>query len=181
MTDASIPARPGVIMKETAENSRDALLDILNAAPKGAFQGRRWRWLLLGGAALILPALLWLLSSGGKNAGGEYLTAEAVTGNLVVTVSASGTLQPTKSVDVGSEQSGTLASVLAQENDQVKKRQLLGPTRHHQAAGGRRQVPGGAGGGGGLGRPGPGGAGADAPGGETVRRQGASQNRTGNG
>jgi HlyD family secretion protein len=34
-------------------------------------------------------------------------------------------LQPTKSVDVGSELSGTLATVLVQENDQVKKGQLL--------------------------------------------------------
>ena len=113
-------------MKETADNSReDALLDILNTAPQGVVQGRRWRWRLMGAAALILPALFWLLSSGGRNAAGEYITAEAVTGNLVVTVSASGTLQPTKSVDVGSEQSGTLATVLAQENDRVKQGQLL--------------------------------------------------------
>jgi HlyD family secretion protein len=48
-----------------------------------------------------------------------------VTGNLVVTVSASGTLEPTTSVDVGSEMSGTVARVLVQENDHVKKGQLL--------------------------------------------------------
>jgi len=46
-------------------------------------------------------------------------------GNLMVTVSATGTLQPTTSIDVGSEQSGTLAAVLVQENDHVKRGQLL--------------------------------------------------------
>ncbi|HMX15899.1 MAG TPA: efflux RND transporter periplasmic adaptor subunit, partial [Rhodocyclaceae bacterium] len=44
---------------------------------------------------------------------------------LMVTVSATGTLQPTTSIDVGSEQSGTLAAVLVQENDRVKRGQLL--------------------------------------------------------
>lgn len=112
-------------MKETAENSRDALLGVLNAAPQGIWQGGRRRWLLLGGAGLLLIILLALLAGGGKRAAGQYVSEEAGLGNLVVSVSASGTLQPTTSIDVGSEQSGTLASVLAQENDFVKKGQLL--------------------------------------------------------
>jgi HlyD family secretion protein len=110
-------------MKETPENSRDALLDILNAAPKSGGKGR-WGWLLIG-AVILLLVLFWLFSSGGKQTSGQYLTEAVVTGNLVVTVSASGTLEPITSVDVGSEQSGTMASVLVQENDHVKKGQLL--------------------------------------------------------
>jgi HlyD family secretion protein len=46
-------------------------------------------------------------------------------GNLTVTISASGTLQPTRSVDVGSELSGTLVEVLVDDNDRVSKGQVL--------------------------------------------------------
>lgn len=77
------------------------------------------------GAAMLVIVLIIVLSGGNSPTGGQFVTEEASTGNLVVTASASGTLQPTKSVDVGSELSGTLASVLVQENDRIKKGQLL--------------------------------------------------------
>lgn len=110
-------------MNRTTPNSDQALQDIIATAPHGLFHGKR-RWLLIAALpVLLLIAILFL--SGGKPAGGQFVTEEAARGNLVVTVSASGTLQPTQSVDVGSEQSGTLASVLVQENDRVKKGQLL--------------------------------------------------------
>jgi len=113
-------------MKDAAHDSPDALLGVLNSAPKGALRGHKGRWLLAGaGGVLALAVIGWLVFSGDDDSGGRYVAEAAQTGNLVVTVSASGTLQPTKSVDVGSEQSGTLASVLVQENDLVKKGQLL--------------------------------------------------------
>lgn len=112
-------------MKEPPENSRDTLLEILNAAPKSESWDRRWRWRLSGAAALTLLVLAGLFFSGRNTAEVQYITEAVATGHLVVTVSASGTLQPTTSVDVGSEQSGTLARVLVQENDYVKQGQLL--------------------------------------------------------
>jgi HlyD family secretion protein len=48
-----------------------------------------------------------------------------VRGNLTVTVTANGTLQPTRSVNVGSELSGTVARVLVDINDRVKRGQVL--------------------------------------------------------
>ncbi len=106
-------------------NSTDALRGLLDATVKGgAGKGRR-RWLLLGGALAALLVGIALLSAGGNGTTGEFVTEDAALGNLLVTASASGTLQPTKSVDVGSELSGTLATVLVQENDVVKKGQLL--------------------------------------------------------
>lgn len=111
-------------MKQPPDHSAEALRDLLNAAPVGAFGARRrWLW-AAGGTALLLASLL-LFAGGGNGPAGQYLSEEAALGNLLVTASASGTLQPTKSVDVGSELSGTLASVLVQENDVVKKGQLL--------------------------------------------------------
>jgi HlyD family secretion protein len=46
-------------------------------------------------------------------------------GELVVTATATGTIQPTRTVEVGSELSGTLEAIFVNENDKVKKGQLL--------------------------------------------------------
>ncbi|WP_310448287.1 efflux RND transporter periplasmic adaptor subunit [Thiobacillus sp.] len=96
--------------------------DILNAGRPSTL-GKRLRW-IAGGLAAAALVVFMLLSSGGKQSG-QYLTEDAVTGNLVVTISASGTLQPTRSVDVGSELSGTLTDVLANDNDRVVKGQII--------------------------------------------------------
>jgi HlyD family secretion protein len=112
-------------MTQPKDNSTEALLGLLNALPKGGLGAGKRRWWLIGGAAaLLVLAGIWLAGAS-NGAAGQYLSDEVTLGNLVVTASASGTLQPTKSVDVGSELSGTLSSVLVQENDIVKKGQLL--------------------------------------------------------
>lgn len=111
-------------MKPTPDNSAEALLGLLKAAPQGA-AGLNRRWLLAGAGLLVVLMAVVLFSGGNNGVTGQYVSEEIATGQLLVTASASGTLQPTKSVDVGSELSGTLASVLAQENDHVSKGQLL--------------------------------------------------------
>jgi len=87
--------------------------------------GRFLRW--IGVAAMILlGGLLFLfLRSGNDNHGPLYATETVSRGNLVVKVSATGTLEPTNQVDVGSELSGLVEVVLAQENDRVEKGQVL--------------------------------------------------------
>jgi len=85
--------------------------------------------------ASTLLALLLLLAIGAgiwfwqrqatKQAAPQYLTQPVARGRLAVTVNATGTLQPTRSVAVGSELSGTVARVLVDVNDAVKKGQLL--------------------------------------------------------
>lgn len=93
-------------------------------------KGRRSRlrfwfiWLLL---LLGLGALIWfkLLTPQSQDPTQGFITEEVKRGNLVVRVSATGTLEPTRTVDVGSELSGTLESVLVDENDRVEKDQLL--------------------------------------------------------
>lgn len=86
--------------------------------------GKRRRWLLIGGALLLVGGAIALWPGSGAPQG-QYLTEEAVMGQLVVTISASGTLQPTRSVDVGSELSGTLEAVLVNDNDRVTRGQVL--------------------------------------------------------
>jgi HlyD family secretion protein len=97
--------------------------DFLKTGTAGRLAGRR-RWLVGGLLLLIAVAVVAFLPASGSRQG-RYLTEDAVTGNLVVTISASGTLQPTRSVDVGSELSGTLEAVLVNDNDRVTKGQVL--------------------------------------------------------
>lgn len=86
---------------------------------------RSFRWpLIAAGLVLLLLILLLAMPTGGAQRG-QYVTEAAATGNLVVSITASGTLQPTRSVEVGSELSGTLMEVLVNDNDRVTKGQVL--------------------------------------------------------
>jgi HlyD family secretion protein len=53
------------------------------------------------------------------------VTEAAAKGNLTLRVTANGTLQPTRLVNIGSELSGTVLRVLVDVNDRVKKGQVL--------------------------------------------------------
>ena len=88
-----------------------------------AKRGKRWMFAAL--ALVVTGGAFYLYSGSSQERSGNYLTENAVSGNLEVSISASGTLQPTRSVDVGSELSGTLEAVLAEENDQVIKGQII--------------------------------------------------------
>jgi HlyD family secretion protein len=88
-----------------------------------------WRRRLLWGTLLLIAACAggyyaWLQNSQ-KNAAPGYVTEPAAKGNLTLTVTANGTLQPTRSVNIGSELSGTVLRVLVDVNDRVKKGQVL--------------------------------------------------------
>lgn len=107
-----------------SEQTQDEqLLNIVNSAP--TTKGKIARWLVL---ALILAAVAggWVLWSNSQNKNGvSYITEEVARGRLNVTVSATGNLQPTNQVDVGSELSGTVEKVLVDDNDRVKRGQIL--------------------------------------------------------
>lgn len=88
-------------------------------------RSRRWKW--LGGAAVLLAAGLAYFLVRGDDAAlqPQYRTEDASMGRLVVKVSATGNLQPTNTVDVGSELSGIVEKVFVDDNDSVKKGQVL--------------------------------------------------------
>jgi HlyD family secretion protein len=104
-------------------SSRPVQDDLLAGGRHGFLAGRR-RW-LLAGVVLLAVITIAILLPGGSGKQSQYLTEDAVTGNLLVTIAASGTLQPTRAVDVGSELSGTLEAVLANDNDRVVRGQVL--------------------------------------------------------
>ncbi len=100
-----------------------ALPDFLQAGKPGPLSGRR-RWIALAIGIVVIVGVIALLPGGGEKQG-NYVTEEATTGKLVVSISASGTLQPTRSVDIGSELSGTLEAVLVNDNDRVTRGQVV--------------------------------------------------------
>jgi len=80
------------------------------------------------GAALVLAAgggLWWWQASRAANAAPIYTTQAAARGNLTLSVTANGTLQPTRSINIGSELSGTVLAVNVDVNDPIKKGQVL--------------------------------------------------------
>jgi HlyD family secretion protein len=85
----------------------------------------KWRWPALG-AAFILVALYFIAPFGGdSDTRVSYTTALVSRGELTLTVTATGNLQPLNQVIVGSELSGTLATVEVDFNDEVKVDQVL--------------------------------------------------------
>lgn len=81
------------------------------------------KYLFGGGVVVALLVFAW---AGRQSAGqAQYQTQEIKRGSLTVTVSATGTLQPTNQVEVGSEISGTLKTVEVDFNDAVKRGQVL--------------------------------------------------------
>lgn len=89
--------------------------------------GRPLRRALWASAVLIVAAgTLFLYFRDQQQAEAPRYITEAVTvGTLVVKVSATGNLQPTNQVDVGSELSGIVAEVYVDDNDRVRKGQVL--------------------------------------------------------
>jgi len=107
----------------THENTGHALKEILAGGSTGIVTRSRM-WLAVA-AVVIVIAALWLLRSGGDAGALSYKTGEVTVGTLVVKVSATGSLQPTNQVDVGSELSGIVEQVYVDDNDEVTKGQLL--------------------------------------------------------
>ena len=98
---------------------------MLDEAPQRVW----WRlgvvWVSLMIALAIGAGIYYWQSSAKSSAAPVFVTEAANKGNLTLSVAANGTLQPTTSVNIGSELSGTVLRVLVDVNDKVKKGQVL--------------------------------------------------------
>lgn len=99
--------------------------------------GRRRSWTRRIVYGLIVVALIAAAVAvrGRQTAEGgtSYVTGPASVGNLVETVSATGTLRALDTVEVGSETSGRILDVLVDFNDRVEKGQVLATIDPEQA------------------------------------------------
>lgn len=108
----------------TTPPSREQLSRILAGGAPGRLAGKR-RW-IAAVALLLLAVLAWpFLRSSDDSAAQRYLSEPVTRGTLVVKVSATGNLQPTNQVDVGSELSGIVQTVFVDDNSVVRKGQEL--------------------------------------------------------
>lgn len=87
---------------------------------------RRPKWVkwAIGGAILLVVILLVSFLRSGSG-GPRYATEAATRGDMVVYVSATGNLEPTNEVTVGSELSGLVSDVFVDVNDRVTRGQAL--------------------------------------------------------
>lgn len=93
----------------------------LNAPKKSPLK----KYLLIGGIIVLLIGGGWVWIQSSTSTKTEYLTAPAQMKELTTTVSATGNLEPTNTIDVGIEVSGTITKVLVDYNDHVKAGQIL--------------------------------------------------------
>ena len=105
--------------------STPELQALLDEAPTRVWWRRRIVW---GGATLLALCVAggyWWQTNAQRNATPVFVTEAASRGKLTLSVAANGTLQPTRSVSIGSELSGTVKRVLVDVNDKIKKGQVL--------------------------------------------------------
>lgn len=118
------PALPAEAREGEAPGEAHADQDVLTQLQVGRKRRRWWPWALFG---LVVAALAgvagwrWLAPAEGP----RFEMAPVEERALVVTVTATGTLQPLNQVDVGTEVSGRVAEVLVDFNDRVEAGQVL--------------------------------------------------------
>ena len=86
------------------------------------------RYIYMGFFLLILGTLsyyLFFMNTTKKDDVSVYNTKKVTRGDLAVTVSATGKLNPTNSVEIGVEVSGTIKDIFVDFNDQVEIGQVL--------------------------------------------------------
>ena len=128
MTTPNAPSTPSPSAVPQASGealSRIDLQTLLKESPKRVWWRHSTLWLVLGLLVLASVGYYFWQASAARKAAPVFVTEPAAKGDLTLTVSANGTLQPTRSVSIGSELSGTVLRVLVDVNDRVKKGQVL--------------------------------------------------------
>jgi len=86
------------------------------------------RYLKFAAAAVIVAAGIWYVNKddgGSVAATGSFVTKPVDTGSISRSVTASGSVRPLITVDIGSQLSGQVAEMYADYNDEVEENQLL--------------------------------------------------------
>ncbi|MBZ9675959.1 efflux RND transporter periplasmic adaptor subunit [Mesorhizobium sp. ES1-1] len=106
--------------------SDSAIETALGLDIKGRSRTRRRTWFYALLTLVVLAAGLGLYQwYAGTPARMDYMTTPAAKADLTIQVSATGTLQPLTQVDISSQLSGMIGSVAVEENQQVKKGDVL--------------------------------------------------------
>jgi len=114
------------------------IAQVLGQARHGGGRRRALKWIVV---LLLLGLAAWVAVSLFSSSPAQYTyqSADARRGDLTVSVTATGTLQPVNQVDVGTEISGTVESVDVDYNDRVKRGQVLATLNTDQLSAKLRQ------------------------------------------
>lgn len=110
---------------EKNDSRSESAVEALGLQSRPSSLTRFRRYLLWGLPLVVALATLFFWKFSRSNGQISYQTQEVKQGDLTVSVSATGTLQPTNQVDVGSEISGTIKSVEVDYNHRVNRGQVL--------------------------------------------------------
>lgn len=83
------------------------------------------KWGGIAAIVIVIALVMWKMLGNDSSQTVQFKTADVSRGELHVRVSATGTLQPVNQVEVGSEISGTIKTVLVDFNHRVKQGQVL--------------------------------------------------------
>ncbi len=84
-----------------------------------------WAGSIAGLAVLAVLAAVIVRSCGRKGQNGRFQTAEVTRGDIENTVSSTGTIESTVTIDVGTQVSGIISRIYADFNDPVQRGQVL--------------------------------------------------------
>jgi HlyD family secretion protein len=110
---------------KTNIDQKSTIEEILEIGRPGSDIKRLKKWLFAALALIVIGAMAIFFATRSTSTVTQYRTEEARRGNLTVIVTATGTLQPTNKVEVGSELSGTIKTVEVDYNSKVKIGQVL--------------------------------------------------------
>lgn len=86
---------------------------------------KKWKWLIILLVLALAAGAIWFWKFRKKEVKVELETEVPRYGNVAISITATGTIQPVDTVSVGTQVSGTIANVYADFNSTVKKGQLL--------------------------------------------------------
>jgi HlyD family secretion protein len=111
--------------KKAKKNVETDIASLLDESAIISWHRRPAIWLVAAVLILLFAGLWYWQSRRAANALPSYTTQLVTSGNLTLSVTANGTIQPTRSINIGSELSGTVLKVNVDVNDVIKKGQVL--------------------------------------------------------
>ncbi|HUT29542.1 MAG TPA: efflux RND transporter periplasmic adaptor subunit [Sedimentisphaerales bacterium] len=109
----------------TGKSPDSDIAKALGTDQSSSHRSRLKRWFLIGIPAVMIVTAIVIWTKTGTSNSVQFKTEEVRRGDITVIVTATGTLQPTNEVDVGSELSGIIETVEVDYNNKVEVGQVL--------------------------------------------------------